>query len=125
MPTFSEVYEYYLKDARSVQLSKKKRRQISQLIKNYYDRSVYFQPLVYKTVEENGETFNVRDYPSAFGNRMLQLIITFCEKYKANCAKDKEQREKRIKEDKASEMPPPIEKKKRKRIPIKQKAPSG
>lgn len=115
MPTFFEVYQDYRKDSRSIELSKKKYKQLHQNIKFYYDKWQYKEPVEYKQfTDDAGETWEVRFYPENFARKMKYLIIKFCEEYKKNLAQNEAQAKK--------EQPPPPktipEKKQRTRKPI-------
>lgn len=117
MPTFFEVYQSYLKDPRSIELSKKKYKQLHQFIGRYYNNWNHREPVVYqKFTNEAGEPCEVRVYPDNFIPKMKFLIIDFCEKYKKNLA-EKEAQEKKKAEPSAKPVPEP---KKRTRKPIQQ-----
>lgn len=101
MPTFFEIYQDYRKDPRSIELSKKKYKQLHQFVKFYYDNWNGREPVQYaKFTNDAGEPCEVRLYPDSFIPKMKWLIIDFCEKYKNNLA-EKEAQEKK------KEAPPP------------------
>lgn len=120
MPTFFEVYQDYRKDSRSIELSKKKYKQLHQSIKFYYDKWNHREPVQYqKFTNEAGEPCEVRLYPEKFIPKMKSLIIRFCEEYKKNLATNEAQQKK--KEEKLPEKTVP-EPRKRTRKPVQKPA---
>lgn len=123
MPTFFEVYQEYLKDPRSTALGKKQQKRLHHTISYHYDRWHFKTPLEYKTVEENGETFNVRIYPDGFVQRMKMVIISYAVRYKNNLAIELANQQKNKEGKTEAKVVVLPEKKKRKRIPLKEKSP--
>lgn len=87
MPTFYSLYQEYRKDPRSIELSKKKYKELHQRVKFNYDSWPHRQPVEYlRFTDDAGETWEVRNYPDSFAAKMKFLIIDFCERYKKNLA---------------------------------------
>lgn len=118
MPTFFEVYQDYRKDPRSIELSKKKYKELHQRVKFHYDKWNHRQPIEYKQfTNDAGEPCEVRFYPDSFTQRMKYVIIDFCEKYKKNMAANEALADKK-KEEPPPAKPIPSPKKQRVRKPV-------
>lgn len=114
MPSFFSLYQNYRKDPRSIELSKKKYKELHQKIAFYYNKWNHSEPIQYQQfTDDAGETHEVRIYPDSFVPKMKWLIIDFCERYKKNLAANKALAKKK-------EEPPPakVEPRKRTRKPI-------